>query len=455
MPCNSHHIRENWPAEVRPRMPPQYARRGRSSSSPRCTRPTAARTTSESTATPASTSSETPSNGLNLSNEEFNTSFSLFGSQLTIRDLINISPSPSTLNRIRGELIAYISSTLFMGRPVVEENSPNAIEQVMRLLEQMLLPLSQFDLPDYDARRSVENLIRNSLPFIFDLIGSDETAEFGIRLLRSLIAFVKRFFMILITCVGRENAETYLNQLAQLVVSSNNELEQQALIILQRHLLTAAFRELDITRQNTQEVQEFLVIRRPAPGTDATQQQPMETDENESLSSNVVSEAEPAAVIVSITNNEIPTVPMTTDESMPSVIVGSEAWHSNFPSNWLPVITRDITRQRRQSTQGPFSDAYISGMSSKRRKLISTTKASPDVPTLVSEGVRRVVQSSGLNSTNPNITIDDVTAAISTDTAVQSSYREAMKSSVQERLKNDPDYNAERFPNSSKYFNNQ
>lgn len=94
-------------------------------------------------------------------------------------------------------------------------------------------------------------------------------------------------------------------------------------------------------------------------------------------------------------------------------------------------------------------------MSSKRRKLISTTKASPDVPTLVSEGVRRVVQSSGLTSTNPNITIDEVSAAISTDTAVQSSYREAMKSSVQERLKNDPDYNAERFPNSSKYFNNQ
>lgn len=329
-------------------MPPQYARRGRSSSSPRCTRPTAARTTSESTATPASTSSETPSNGLNLSNEEFNTSFSLFGSQLTIRDLINISPSPSTLNRIRGELIAYISSTLFLGRPVVEENSPSAIEQVMRLLEQMLLPLSQFDLPDYDARRSVENLIRNSLPFIFDLIGSDDTTEFGIRLLQSLISFVKRFFMVLITCVGRENAETYLNQLAQLVVSSNNELEQQALIILQRHLLTAAFRELDITRQNTQEVQEFLVIRRPAPGTDSTQQ-PMETDENESLSADVVSEAEPAAVIVSITNNEIPSVPMTTgDESMPSVIVGSEAWHSNFPSNWLPVITRDITRQRRQ-----------------------------------------------------------------------------------------------------------
>lgn len=357
LPCNSHHIRENWPTEVRPRMPPQYARRGRSTSSPRCTRP-AARTPNDSAVavTTASTSSETIGSGLNLSNDEFNTAFSLFGSQLTIRDLMDISPTPTTLNRIRGELIAYISANLFMGRPVIEENSSNAIEQVMSLLDSMLLPLSQFDLPDYDSRRSIENLIRNSLPFIFDLIGSDDTAEFGMRLLRSLVTFVKRFFMVLITCVGRENAETYLNQLAQLIVSSNNELEQQALIILQRHLLRAAFRELDITRQNTQEVQEFLVIRRPAPGSIATQQQqqqPMETDENESLIGGIVANEvraiEPAAaVIVSITNNEIPSVPMTTgDETMPE-LVGTEAWHSNFPTNWLPVITRDISRQRRQ-----------------------------------------------------------------------------------------------------------
>lgn len=40
--------------------------------------------------------------------------------------------------------------------------------------------------------------------------------------------------------------------------------------------------------------------------------------------------------------------PAVDSEPLPNVVVGSESWHNGLPPTWLPVITRDIGRQRRQ-----------------------------------------------------------------------------------------------------------
>uniref|UniRef100_A0A2M4CDP5 Putative secreted protein n=1 Tax=Anopheles marajoara TaxID=58244 RepID=A0A2M4CDP5_9DIPT len=36
------------------------------------------------------------------------------------------------------------------------------------------------------------------------------------------------------------------------------------------------------------------------------------------------------------------------EEELPTVMIGAESWHRHVPPNWIPVITRDLGRQRRQ-----------------------------------------------------------------------------------------------------------
>ncbi|VDP53118.1 unnamed protein product [Soboliphyme baturini] len=46
-------------------------------------------------------------------------------------------------------------------------------------------------------------------------------------------------------------------------------------------------------------------------------------------------------------------------------------WRTHFPLNWVNLIETDLNRQRLMQTQHPLSDAYLSGMPAKRRKVIT------------------------------------------------------------------------------------
>lgn len=229
--------------------------------------------------------------------------------------------------------------------------------------------------------------------------------------------------------------------------------------IQQTQLRSLFQRQLDNISLDSTAIREFIVIRRPAPGESmetavtSNQAQPMETDDiEEPRPMNVDTEE----TVFSTFNREdtVPPPIVQDDETLPTVIVGSEPWHYNFPNpSWIPVITRDLSRQRRQSPQPPFSDSYISGMSSKRRKLISDRKPPVDIPNMLSDGIRCAITTAAVPPTTTSVA--DITNSIVTDPMLQTSYKEALKSTVQDRLKNESDFNADRFPNSSKFFNSK
>lgn len=70
-------------------------------------------------------------------------------------------------------------------------------------------------------------------------------------------------------------------------------------------------------------------------------------------------------------------------EPLPAINVFSEPWQSQVPPDWVPLIARDTQRQRKQTQQPPFSDAYLSGMPSKRRKIVTSSKPEGSLPQVI------------------------------------------------------------------------
>lgn len=97
----------------------------------------------------------------------------------------------------------------------------------------------------------------------------------------------------------------------------------------------------------------------------------------------------------------------------------------------------------------PMSDAYLEGMTKKRRKTITDARPTGSVADTISAGVRQVIQESGFQTTTP---VEQIASQISSDAGLQSSYRESMNASIRERLRTDPNYEPQKYSNVEKYF---
>ena len=115
----------------------------------------------------------------------------------------------------------------------------------------------------------------------------------------------------------------------------------------------------------------------------------------------------------------------------------------------MPIITSDLERQRRLPLQRPFSDAYLTNVSKKRkieRKPINLRDSLQAA--LTATGVRPIVQTRN----------EDIAEQISENSALNYNFDNIVRSAVTDRIVTDEDYvrarkqNRDRFPNSNHYF---
>ncbi|XP_030572333.1 large proline-rich protein bag6-B isoform X3 [Drosophila novamexicana] len=363
---------------------------------------------------------------------------------------------------LRAQLRSFLNHSVFEGAPINEETMPSAIGRALDWFGDSLLYLPQYERPEYNSRDSVCNTLRQSLRLVIELCYRSNScgSHFEQQLKQICEQFRKRLYSVLFLCLGSVNAELYWRQLMRLLcVPLRSNFRNEALQFLCIYIDPTIPAHTD-----TADAQQFLVLRdaqlslpldQPfvAPPPLAFHPQPLQQQQQQSppAAQSLDSDIEMAEVASSSSSSASELEP-----ALPAVTVGSEPWHNNFPNDWLPVITRDLQTQAEQNRpQPPYSDAYISGMSAKRRKIIQSEKP-PNVECLIASGVQRALQSTGLSGPNgPGVNTavnpDVVINAIAHDAVVQSSYTEAVRSNARERLKQDIDYKPGKYPQIAKF----
>ncbi|XP_041664902.1 large proline-rich protein BAG6 isoform X2 [Cheilinus undulatus] len=121
-----------------------------------------------------------------------------------------------------------------------------------------------------------------------------------------------------------------------------------------------------------------------------------------------------------------------------------ETWAAAVPPEWVPIIRHDMLSQRKIKAQPPLSDAYLHGMPAKRRKTSQS-----DGPRLsLSDAVSRAARAAGVLPVTPPHSLQ---GELETP-ELQDEYTRQVKSDISERVKDDPDYNSQRFPNTHRLF---
>ncbi|XP_032573838.1 large proline-rich protein BAG6 isoform X12 [Drosophila sechellia] len=442
LPCNSHHIRE-----------PEQLLQNNSTSRSTSTAPAGGATvlppTSAAVTRPASVGSAVAAVG--------DTAASPSGEAVPIASTTPAAPPQTVLptstltpggdsNNLRSQLRSFLNDSLFVGVPINEQTIPGAIGRALDWFGESLVYLPQYERPEYNSRDSVCNILRVSLRLIIELCNGApagvDSAQFEQSLKQICDQFRKRLYSVLFLCLGSANAELYWRQLMRLLCAPmRSNFRNEALQFLCIYIDPTIPAQAD-----TVDAQQFLVLRsiQGAPPTAADEQQPQE----QSLDTDVeMAEVAPSG------SNSSPAA------ELPAVIVGSEPWHMSFPNDWLPVITRDLQTQSEQSNrpQQPFSDAYISGMSAKRRKIIQSEKPTASVECLLANGVQRAIQSVGLGGSNggsassSSISMDTVIGSIAHDPTIQAAYTDAVRNSLKERIQRDVDFKTSKYPQIAKF----
>lgn len=418
--------------------------------------------------------------------------FNTVALSLSIGDLVQLFfGRATTVNQLRAPLQRFVRERALQGSQPTEENLDRAIDNVIRDLHPHLV-LTAGDAQVHegiDYVNTVHNFIRHRLHDVFNLVLNHPDAEsFGLSLVSLVRRALGEFIALSLHCFtdGAQGLERVLQERVRSIMAGVSPAIQSWSVNTSIMQLRSMMNRMTITNdhirryvvspdegrrmeeeRNRRQRATSSVAAQPAPPPAATEPttppenivtvapangpvvEPMEVEEvgcmeevtTTGLESELEITVEGATGKPDEDNEEDPLA----EESPIIINGGSQPWHSAVPQDWLPVITRDVDRQRRVPDTS-LSDAYLCGMPLKRRKLASQHKPHGSVQTVVQETLRHSMRGAGVN----RVVMDSVAGEAASQ--LGESFAGHMRTSLRERLNHNKDFLPEKFPKSEEHI---
>ncbi|XP_044027327.1 large proline-rich protein BAG6 isoform X2 [Siniperca chuatsi] len=338
------------------------------------------------------------------------------------------------LSRIQPQLTDFFTEHYLQGREPTDANIATAAEDLIHRLEEYIAE----SFASVTVREGVD-IIQTNLSFLrqqFTQMAShilhcnDHT--FGPRLLLLCTQGLFECLALNLYCLGGEQralTAVINHRIRRMSAEVNPSLVNwlTSMMSMRLHVI------LEHNPVTEDQIQQYVIYTQmeerlsPAPATTAEEAMASSGDIGESTSSSEDTQCPAGA-------------PAGREEAAPEV----EQWTTAVPPEWVPIIRHDMLSQRKIKAQPPLSDAYQHGMPAKRRK--TTQCEGPHLS--LSDAVSRAARAAG---------VLPVTAHHSLQVELerpelQEAYTKQVKSDIKERVRDNPDYNTKRFPNTHRAF---
>ncbi|KAK3587184.1 hypothetical protein CHS0354_016880 [Potamilus streckersoni] len=407
---------------------------------------------------------------------------------LQITDLLQVfNGIPAPLNRVHVPLQNFVREEVLQKAEVNAINIQTHVKMLIeRMQDEIRETVAQAEVrPNIDFYATLNGFLTHHLITLMNLIMNTQSGDqaFGTNLYNTVHRFFTELVKLCECCLvrGLPGFQTLLCNRIQNLSQGVNPMIQQWMVSMTVQQLASFLPSITITED---QVRHYILPctsnGKPAEsetsaseGTvesvlDASSSVPMETEltmvSPGAIELNIeAKEAKPSTdspvtkpsegrngEIGAIREAASPVSQASANEGPQEAVNGMEDWMTVVPEDWVPVITRDIQRQRQQRPQNPHSDAYLQGIPPKRRRLM--TQDRPDnlgsASEILPDSIRRAVAAAGVE---PISSMENLTNEAAEDTELQNAFEEEVCSVVRDRLQDEPDYVPERFPNANDF----